>query len=70
MAYNNFTLDCQCVAEMFAAQTYNQSQAQNIPTIYGCVTSGRLWQYLIKHCVRTGALKISIDPTCLNFPTI
>jgi hypothetical protein len=36
----------QCVAEMFAAQTYNQSQEQDIPTIYGCVTSGTLWQFL------------------------
>ncbi len=36
----------QCVAEMFAAQTYNQSQEQDIPIIYGCVTSGRLWQFL------------------------
>jgi hypothetical protein len=36
----------QCVAEMIAAQTYNQSQEQNIPVIYGCVTSGRLWQFL------------------------
>ena len=36
----------QCVAEMFAAQVYNQSQEQSIPIIYGCVTSGRFWQFL------------------------
>jgi hypothetical protein len=47
----------QCVAEMVAAQSYNQSHKQIIPVIYGCVTSGRLWQFF--------ALKdneITIDP--------
>ncbi len=48
----------QCVAEMFAAQTYNQSQEQNIPTIYGCVTSGRLWQFL-----KLDGNLVTIDPT-------
>jgi hypothetical protein len=33
----------QCVAEMIGAQIYNEKQEQAIPTIYGCVTSGRLW---------------------------
>ena len=36
----------QCVAEMLAAQIYNQNQEQSIPVVYGCVTSGRLWQFL------------------------
>jgi hypothetical protein len=36
----------QCVAEMLAAQLYNQNQDQTISTIYGCVTSGTLWQFL------------------------
>ena len=36
----------QCVAEMLAAQIYNLSQEQSIPVIYGCVTSGRFWQFL------------------------
>jgi hypothetical protein len=48
----------QCVAEMLAAQTYNQSQEQNIPTIYGCVTSGRLWQFL-----KLEGDLVTIDPT-------
>ena len=48
----------QCVAEMFAAQIYNQSQEQNIPTIYGCVTSGRLWQFL-----KLEGDLVTIDPT-------
>ncbi len=36
----------QCVAQMVAAQVYNQSQEQSIPVIYGCVTSGKFWQFL------------------------
>ncbi len=36
----------QCVAQMVAAQKYNRDRNENIPVIYGCVTSGRLWQFL------------------------
>jgi hypothetical protein len=36
----------QCIAEMFAAQIFNQTKDQVIPIIYGCVTSGKLWQFL------------------------
>jgi hypothetical protein len=36
----------QCVAEMVAAQSYNQLKNRNVPIIYGCVTSGILWQFL------------------------
>ncbi|WP_309739743.1 MULTISPECIES: hypothetical protein [unclassified Chamaesiphon] len=36
----------QCVAEMLAAQRYNQLKNKDISTIYGCVTSGILWQFL------------------------
>jgi hypothetical protein len=36
----------QCVAEMVAAQIYNESQEQSVPIIYGCVTSGKFWQFL------------------------
>jgi hypothetical protein len=36
----------QCVAEMVAAQIYNQSRDRHMPIIYGCVTSGILWQFL------------------------
>jgi hypothetical protein len=35
----------QCVAEMFAAQRFNQQHNQPV-TVYGCVTSGILWQFL------------------------
>ncbi|MBA3921297.1 MAG: antitoxin family protein [Nostocaceae cyanobacterium] len=36
----------QCVAEMVAAQLFNESQGKVIPVIYGSVTSGKLWQFL------------------------
>jgi hypothetical protein len=51
----------QCVAEMIAAQIYNQTQGQIIPIIYGCVTSGRLWQFL-----KLEGDKVTIDPD--NYP--
>ena len=36
----------QCIAEMVAAQIFNQAKDKVIPIIYGCVTSGKLWQFL------------------------
>jgi hypothetical protein len=36
----------QCMAEMIAAQRFNQAKGQDIPTIYGSVTSGNLWTFL------------------------
>ncbi len=36
----------QCIAEMVAAQIFNANQGKSIPIIYGCVTSGKLWQFL------------------------
>ena len=48
----------QCVAEMLAAQFYNQSQEQSTPVIYGCVTSGTLWQFL-----KLEGNDVTIDPT-------
>jgi hypothetical protein len=47
----------QCVAEMLAAQIYNQNQDQTISTIYGCVTSGTLWQFL-----KLEGINVTIDP--------
>lgn len=36
----------QCIAEMVAAQKFNQQQGNAIATIYGTVTSGSLWRFL------------------------
>ncbi len=37
----------QCIAEMIAAQIYNERRAQNVTTIYGCVTTGDVWRFLV-----------------------
>ncbi len=36
----------QCIAEMIAAQTFNQQENNQIKTIYGIVTSGEIWKFL------------------------
>jgi hypothetical protein len=36
----------QCAAEMIAAQKFNAANGQEIPTIYGSVTTGTRWQFL------------------------
>ena len=36
----------QCAAEMVAAQIFNANEDKTIPVVYGCVTSGKLWQFL------------------------
>ncbi|MGF1672123.1 MAG: hypothetical protein ACFCUV_00365 [Rivularia sp. (in: cyanobacteria)] len=51
----------QCVAEMIAAQSYNQRKNKDISVIYGCVTSGKLWQFL-----KLEGSDVTIDST--NYP--
>ncbi len=36
----------QCIAEMVAAQRFNEGRAQSINTIYGTVTTGNIWTFL------------------------
>lgn len=36
----------QCVAQMVAAQVYNDRAGQPLETVYGCVTTGEDWQFL------------------------
>nr|WP_287275549.1 MULTISPECIES: hypothetical protein [unclassified Okeania] len=36
----------QCLAEMIAAQIFNQQQGNQISTIYGVVTTGNIWKLL------------------------
>jgi len=36
----------QCMAEMVAAQQFNQNAGQQPNPVYGCVTSGILWRFL------------------------
>lgn len=36
----------QCIAEMVAAQRFNAAAHEDIPVVYGCVTSGTAWRFL------------------------
>jgi hypothetical protein len=36
----------QCIAEMLAAQIFNQNEGNLIETIYGAVTTGNIWKFL------------------------
>jgi hypothetical protein len=36
----------QCMAEMIAAQRFNQQEGNEMKTIYGCVTTGSIWRFL------------------------
>ena len=36
----------QCVAEMIAAQMFNEREGNAIETIYGAVTTGEIWKFL------------------------
>ncbi|MEM6254721.1 MAG: hypothetical protein AAF821_17540 [Cyanobacteria bacterium P01_D01_bin.156] len=36
----------QCIAEMVAAQRFNARQENEIPVIYGVITTGSIWQFL------------------------
>jgi len=36
----------QCIAEMVAAQRFNEANNNQIPTIYGSVTSGTAWRFM------------------------
>ena len=36
----------QCVAEMVAAQKFNEKRQNPTPVVYGCVTSGTTWRFV------------------------
>jgi hypothetical protein len=36
----------QCIAEMEAARIFNDRKNNSIPTVYGVVTNGELWQFI------------------------
>ena len=48
----------QCVAEMIAAQRFNEEKGNDIPWIYGATTTGVDWQFLK---LRENNLQIDID---------
>ncbi len=36
----------QCIAEMVAARMFNEKEGNNIPSIYGTVTTGLFWKFI------------------------
>ena len=36
----------QCIAEMVAAQIFNERHNNSIPTVYGAITTGSIWKFL------------------------
>jgi hypothetical protein len=55
----------QCIAEMIAAQIFNNKKKNDITEIYGCVTTGDTWRFLVlqdnRAIVDTTALDIKED---------
>ena len=47
----------QCAAEMIAAQRVNQEESQEPRGVYGCVTTGEIWQFL-----QLNGQELVIDP--------
>ncbi len=37
----------QCIAEMYAARIFNQQRGNQVRLIYGCVTIGNVWHFLV-----------------------
>ena len=48
---------------MVAAQVYNERAGQSIDTIYGCVTTGEVWQFLqlVDHRVTLHSTRLYVD---------
>lgn len=55
----------QCIAEMVAAQRFNEAQGKPISTIYGSVSNGNQWQFL-----QLEELTLTIDLTVYPLPPI
>jgi hypothetical protein len=55
----------QCIAEMVAAQRFNQLRQHSIEFIYGVVTSGTQWQF-----IEMKGSNVTIDPEEYSFPPI
>lgn len=55
----------QCLAEMVAAQRFNQQKQQSIPVIYGTVSSGTAWRFL-----KLEGQTVTIDLTDYPLPPV
>ena len=50
----------QCAAQMVGAQLFNEKHGRGLPAVFGCVTTGEIWQFLRLH-----DSTLAIDPTRL-----
>ncbi len=55
----------QCVAEMVAAQKFNQEKQQPLPNLYGSITNGLQWQFL-----KLSGTEVSIDLNLYSLPPV
>ncbi len=55
----------QCVAEIVAAQRFNEDSGQPIPAIYGSVSSGTQWRFL-----KLEGRTVTIDLTDYPLPPV
>ena len=55
----------QCVAEMVAAQKFNESKQKPLPTVYGSVTNGLQWQFL-----NLSGTEVTIDLKIYSLPPV
>jgi hypothetical protein len=55
----------QCIAEMVAAQRFNQERGHPIPYVYGAVTTGTLWQFF-----RLAGQTVAIEPNPHPLPPV
>lgn len=55
----------QYVAEMVAAQRYNQRDGKELPNIYGVVTTGHAWKFL---CLTDSMIYIDREDYYINNP--
>ncbi|MFP4578345.1 MAG: hypothetical protein ACLFT9_22455, partial [Coleofasciculus sp.] len=55
----------QCIAEMVAAQRFNQEKEQAITAVYGSVSSGTQWRFL-----KLEQQRVTIDLTDYSLPPL
>ena len=48
----------QCIAQMVAAQLFNQQSGAAVPAVYGCITTGEDWQFL-----KLEGTTVTVDPS-------
>jgi hypothetical protein len=55
----------QCVAEMVAAQKFNEAKKKSLPNLYGSVTNGLQWQFL-----KLTGTEVTIDLNIYPLPPV